>query len=193
MLFASKDGFKAFSLHNPEVFIMISTAMAEKISNQINREFYSAYLYLALSTEADNANLRGAAEWFMAKYHEESAHGLKMVRYLLDQGAEVTHGAITAPPSQTGSLLAMFERTLEHEQQVTAAIHDIVDQALSEKDHATNIFMHWFVTEQIEEEATVSDILGRLRLFGDRSEGLLMIDNELAAAAKSMGQGESVA
>jgi len=167
---------------------MISTAMAAKISNQINREFYSAYLYLALSTEAETANLRGTAAWFLAKYNEEMAHGLKMVRYLLDQNAKVTHGAIAAPPSQAGSVLAMFERTLEHEQEVTAAINDIVDHALSEKDHATNIVMHWFVTEQIEEEATVNDILGRLRLFGDRGEGLLMIDNELGAAAKTMGQ-----
>jgi ferritin len=82
----------------------------------------------------------------------------------------------------------MFELTLVHERAVTAAINDIVDQALSEKDHATNVFLHWFVTEQIEEEATVNDILGRLRLFGDQGQGLLLIDNELAGLAKQMGQ-----
>jgi len=84
--------------------------------------------------------------------------------------------------------MAMFEDTLAHEREVTSAINALVDQALSEKDHATNIFLQWFVTEQIEEEATVNDILGRLRLFGDQGQGLLMIDNELAAAAKAMAQ-----
>ncbi|NCA69454.1 MAG: ferritin [Sphingobacteriia bacterium] len=172
---------------------MISTTMATKLSEQINREIYSAYLYLALSTEAEEINLRGTAAWFMAKHGEEMAHALKMVRYQLDQGAEVKLAGIDGPPAKAGSILAMFERTLEHEQSVTASINDLVDHALSEKDHATGIFLHWFVTEQIEEEATVNDILGRLRLFGDKGEGLLMIDNELGAAAKAMAQASASA
>jgi ferritin len=172
---------------------MLSNTMATAISDQINREFYSAYLYLALSTEAENTNLRGTASWFLAKHDEETAHAMKMVRYLLDQGAGVKLAAIDSPPSPAGSILAMFERTLEHEREVTASINGLVDQALTEKDHATNIFLHWFVTEQIEEEATVNDILGRLRLFGDRGEGLLMIDNELGAAAKAMAQASATA
>lgn len=172
---------------------MLSNTMATALSDQINREFYSAYLYLALSTEAENTNLRGTAAWFLAKHDEETLHAMKMVRYLLDQGAGVKLAAIDSPPGPAGSILAMFERTLEHEREVTASINDLVDQALTEKDHATNIFLHWFVTEQIEEEATVNDILGRLRLFGDRGEGLLMIDNELGAAAKAMAQASATA
>jgi ferritin len=80
----------------------------------------------------------------------------------------------------------MFEQTLTHEREVTASIHGLVDQALAEKDHATNVFLQWFVTEQIEEEATVNDILGRLRVFGDQGQGLLMIDNELAGIARQI-------
>lgn len=167
---------------------MLTATMATKLNEQINREFFSAYLYLALSTEAEESNLRGTASWFLAKHGEEMAHAMKMVRYLLDQGASVKLGAIEAPPSKAGAIVAMFARTLEHERLVTAAINDLVDLALNEKDHATNIFLHWFVTEQIEEEATVNNILGRLRLFGDKGEGLLMIDNELGAAAKVMAQ-----
>lgn len=167
---------------------MISSAMAAQLSAQINREFYSAYLYLGLSAEAEAMNLRGTAAWFLAKHGEEQVHALKMVRYLLDQGAPVSLAGIDGPPDPADSVLAMFERTLAHERTVTACINDLIDYALGEKDHASNIFLHWFVTEQIEEEATVADILGRLRLFGDRGEGLLMIDNELAVAATSMNK-----
>lgn len=172
---------------------MISESMASKLNEQVNREFYSAYVYLAFFAEAAEANLRGTAAWFLAKHGEEMAHAMKMVRYLLDQGAGLQLDNIEAPPANAGSVLAMFERTLEHERSVTQSINALVDHALGEKDHATGIFLHWFVTEQIEEEATVNDILGRLRLFGDKGEGLLMIDNELAVAAKAIGQGEAEA
>ena len=133
-------------------------------------------------------NLKGIAAWFMAKQNEELTHGMLMYRYLIDQSATIALSAIAAPPADTEGVLTMFQRTLSHEREVTAAINDLVDQALSEKDHATHIFLHWFVTEQIEEESTLNDILGRLRLFGDQGQGLLMIDNELAALAKQMTQ-----
>jgi len=166
---------------------MISTNMAQRLNTQINREMYSAHFYLALSAYSEAANFTGAAAWFMAKHREETAHALKLYRYLLDQDARVEIGAVAAPPADVGGPLDMFQRTLEHEREVTAAINDLVDAALSEKDHATNVFLHWFVTEQIEEEATVKEILGRLRLVGDKGEGLFMIDNELAALAKQTG------
>jgi ferritin len=167
---------------------MISDAMRTRMNEQINRELYSAYLYLSLSAHAERVNLKGTAAWFMAKHGEEMAHALKMYRYLLDQDAAVELSSVSAPPASPDGVMAMFEGTLAHEREVTAAIHGLVDQALSEKDHATNIFLQWFVTEQIEEEATVNDIIGRLRLFGDQGQGLLMIDNELGAAAKTMAK-----
>jgi ferritin len=168
---------------------MISNDMAARINAQINREMYSAYFYLGLSAQAESMNLKGTAAWFLAKHGEEMAHGLKMYRYLIDQDAVVHLTEVAQPPVVSDGVLAMFERTLDHEREVTAAINDMVDHALSEKDHATNVFLQWFVTEQIEEEATVNDIIGRLRLFGDQGQGLLMIDNELAAIAARIGQG----
>jgi ferritin len=170
------------------VAAMISDAMRTRINEQINRELYSAYLYLSLSAHAERVSLKGTAAWFMAKHHEEMTHALKMYRYLLDQDAEVALASVEAPPPRPDGVMAMFEDTLAHEREVTAAINDLVDEALSERDHATNIFLQWFVTEQTEEEATVNDIIGRLRLFGEKGEGLLLIDNELGAAAKTMGQ-----
>ncbi len=165
---------------------MISTEMASRINAQINRELFSAYFYLGLSAQAESSNLTGTASWFLAKHGEEMAHALKMYRYLLDQDAAVELEAVSAPPAKTAGIMDMFERTMSHERSVTSAINDLVDHAAQEKDHATHIFLQWFVTEQIEEEATVNDILGRLRLFGDQGQGLLMIDNELAAAAKKI-------
>ena len=174
--------------HYPRAVPMISNAMRTRMNEQINRELYSAYLYLSMSAHAERVNLKGTAAWFMAKHTEEMTHALKMYRYLLDQDAAVELTAVAAPPVTADGVLTMFEDTLAHEREVTASINALVDQALSEKDHATNIFLQWFVTEQIEEEATVNDVIGRLKLFGDQGQGLLMIDNELGAAAKAMAQ-----
>ena len=165
---------------------MISTEMAARLNAQINQELFSAYFYLGLSAQAESSDLKGTAAWFMAKHGEEMTHALKMYRYILDQDAEVQLDQIAAPPAKTAGIMDMFERTLKHERGVTASINELVDHAAQEKDHATHIFLQWFVTEQIEEEATVNDILGRLRLFGDQGQGLLMIDNELAATASRM-------
>jgi ferritin len=172
---------------------MISNNMAALIGAQINREFYSAYLYLGLSAQAESMHLKGTAAWFLAKHGEEMVHALKMYRYLIDQDAPVALSGVAAPEDVGEGVLRIFEATLEHERKVTAAINDMVDRALSEKDHATNIFLQWFVTEQIEEEATVHDIIGRLRLFGDQGQSLLAIDNELAALAGTMGKAATAA
>jgi ferritin len=167
---------------------MISNIMAQKLNGQINKEFYSANFYMSMSAHSESQNLKGVAAWFMAKYEEEMAHAMKIYRYLHDQGARVELEAVAKPPAEYAGVLDMFEKTLAHEQGVTASFNDLVDAALSEKDHATNIFLHWFVTEQIEEEATVNDIIGRVKLVGERGEGLYMIDNELAGVAKQLAQ-----
>ena len=167
---------------------MISNAMAQKLNGQINKEFYSAYFYMSMSAHSESESLKGVAAWFMAKYEEEMAHAMKIYRYLHDQGARVELEAVDKPPSEYAGVLDMFEKTLAHEQEVTASFNKLVDAALSEKDHATNIFLQWFVTEQIEEEATVNDIIGRVKLVGERGEGLYHIDNELAGVAKQIFQ-----
>ena len=119
---------------------MISKEMTSRINVQINRELFSAYFYLNLSAHAEASNLTGTAAWFMAKHHEEMVHAHKIYRYLIDQDAGVDLTRVDAPPSDVEGAINMFELTLEHERDVTAAINDIVDRALSEKDHATNVF-----------------------------------------------------
>ena len=165
---------------------MISNPMAQRLNGQINNEFYSAYFYMSMSAHSESENLKGIAAWFMAKYQEEMAHAMKIYRYLHDQGARVELEAVDKPPTEYQGVLDMFQKTLAHEQEVTATFNDLVDATLTEKDHATNIFLQWFVTEQIEEESTVSDIIGQLKLVGERGEGLFMIDNQLAGVAKQM-------
>jgi len=167
---------------------MISNAMAQRLNGQINKEFYSAYFYMSMSAHSESENLSGTAAWFMAKYDEEMAHAMKIYRYLHDQGARVELEAVDKPPTTYAGVLDMFEKTLVHEQAVTASFSELVEAALAEKDHATSIFLQWFVTEQIEEEATVSNIIGRVKLVGERGEGLFMIDNELAGIAQQMSQ-----
>lgn len=168
---------------------MIQPDMIERLNRQMNREFYSAYFYLSLSAAAEDAGFKGSANWFMAKYEEETQHAMKMCRYLMDQGARVQLGALEDPSDGYAGLLDMFEKTLAHEQGVTAAINELVDAALTAKDHATHIFLQWYVTEQIEEEATVGDIINQLKLVGERGEGLYMIDKELNGLAAAMGAG----
>ena len=158
---------------------MISKAMEEAINQQINREFYSAYLYLAMAQECESIGLKGSAKWFTLQYHEEISHGMKMVDYLNDQGARVVLDAIEKPPVEFGPLVTMFEKTAEHERFVTKSIYSLVDLAVKEKDYATQEFLQWFVKEQVEEESTDADILARLRLAGDRGNALLMIDSQL--------------
>src|SRR6266511_4377388 len=157
---------------------MLSNKMADVLNKHLNVEHYSAYLYLSMSSYANYIGLKGAANWFMVQYQEEMFHFMKFYHYINSQGEHVEFAALAAPPSDFGSLLAMYEQTLKHEQFITSSINELMDLAVKEKDHATQIFMQWFVTEQIEEESNDYEIIAKLKLAGDTGPGLLMIDNE---------------
>jgi ferritin len=160
---------------------VLSEKMVEALNKQVNREIYSAYLYLSMSAYSTFKGLKGFANWFMVQYQEEMIHALKIYDYINDQGGQVKLMAVEQPPTDFGSPLEMFEKTLKHEKFVTKCISDLVNLAIEEKDHATNIFLQWFVTEQIEEEANDNDIIAKLKLVGKEGNGLFMIDKELAA------------
>ena len=160
---------------------MISEQMQEALSEQLNHEFHSAYLYLAMSAYASHMDFVGAAHWFRTQYEEEHTHALKIFNYMIDQGVHVTLEPIQQPPSEFGSLLETFEASLSHEQSMTRKLNELSDQALKEKDHATYNLLQWYVNEQVEEEATVSAIISKLKLVKEDGYGLLMIDSELSA------------
>jgi len=158
---------------------MLNNTMLDELNKQINREIYSAYLYMSMSAYSQYIGLKGFANWFMVQYNEEMEHAMKIYTYVNDHGAQVELMAIDEPPAEFDSALDMFEKTLEHEQFITKSINDLVDLAITEKDHATEIFLQWFVTEQIEEEGNDNDIISQLKLIGDNGNGLLMLDREL--------------
>lgn len=160
---------------------MISKSMEEALSEQLNREFYSAYLYLAMAAHCSHENFNGAASWFQLQYEEEHTHGTKIYDYLDDQGVKVKLLAVGEPPSEFGSISDVFEASLAHERDMTAVLNELSDLALKEKDHATYNLLQWFVNEQVEEEATLGDIIGKLTMVGSDGYGLLMIDNELGS------------
>ena len=159
---------------------MLNQKMTAALNGQMSNEFYSAYLYLAMSAASAAMGLKGAANWFMVQYQEEMVHFMKFYNYVISQGGAVTLAAVKAPPSVFKSLPDMFEQTLKHEQFITRCINDLSDLALREKDHATAVLLQWYVTEQVEEEANDIDVLARLRLVGKEGNGLFMVDTELA-------------
>lgn len=162
---------------------MISKAMTKALNEQVNAELYSAYIYLAMSSYASYAGLKGAATWFGLQAKEETIHAHKIYDYVNSQGQHAELKAIDKPPAKFEGLKDMFQQTLEHEKLITKRINALVERAVKAKDHATEIFLQWFVSEQVEEEESVNEILTRLKLAGDKGPGLFMLDRELGMRA----------
>lgn len=164
---------------------MISEKMEAELNEQVNKEFYSAYLYLAMAAYCTTIGLPGFSHWMRLQYDEETMHVTKMYDYILDQGGAVHLKAIEEPPKEYGTPLEIFEKTLEHEQFITRSIHKLMGLAIQENDYATQAFLQWYVTEQVEEEANVNDVLNPLRMVGNDKGGLMMIDQKLSGRPAS--------
>ena len=162
---------------------MISEKMQSELNEQVNKEFYSAYLYLAMSAFCTQIGLPGFAHWMRLQYEEENMHVTKMYDYILDQGGEIHLKQIEEPAKEFGTPLEIFEQTLEHEQFITRSINNLMGLAVEERDYATQTFLQWYVSEQVEEEANVNDILNPLRMVGNDKGGLMMIDQNLSNRA----------
>jgi len=158
---------------------MISEKMTKVLNNQINAELYSSYLYLSMSAYFAGKNYSGMASWMRLQADEEYQHAMKFFDYVLEVGSKVNLGTIEKPEINWESPLAVFDAAHKHELHVTKLINDLADIALSERDHATNIFLQWFITEQIEEVSTVEEIIQKFKLIGDNNAGLYMLDMEL--------------
>ena len=153
--------------------------LEKAFNEQIKNEFYSAYLYLSMVAYAEANNLPGAAHWFKKQYGEEISHGMKIFEFLNDRNARVILQAIAQPVSDFSSLLHAFEETLKHEKKVTALIESLVDLARKVEDKAAEIFLQWFITEQVEEEKSAVQIIGHLKMVRPDSAGLIMLDKQL--------------
>lgn len=158
---------------------MISKKMQAAMNRQLNREIFSAYLYLSMAAYFDSINLPGFSNWMKIQVREEMVHAMKFYDHINEREGQVIMQDIEAPETKWDSPQAAFEHTLKHEQTVTGLINDLVNLSIEEKDHASNNFMQWFVTEQVEEESSANNILQKIKLAGDGA-GLFMLDQELA-------------
>ena len=154
--------------------------VSEALILQVNKEFYSAYLYLSMNQYFEEEGMPGMANWMYQQFLEEQFHAKKMLKYLNTRGMKVELEQIDKPQSEWPTTMSVFENVLEHEQEITASINNIQSIAVDEKDFATMNFLQWFIDEQIEEEENANNLIKQLQLIGDNGYGLLMLDKELA-------------
>ena len=160
---------------------MIDARLEEAFNDQINKELYSEYLYLAMKIKFMEWNLQGFVNWFDVQVQEEHAHGMGMFDYLDERGGNIDLRAIDKPQIKGNTPLEIFEQVLEHEQYVTSRINHLADVAEEVKDRAALNLLNWYIKEQVEEEANVGGLLATLKLIGDDKKALLMLDKDLAA------------
>ncbi len=159
---------------------MLPKKVEQYLNKQINAEFFSAYLYLSMGAYLNEISLFGFANWMRMQYEEEKFHAMKMLDYLLDRGGKLELKSIAKPKHKWKNIIDVFEDVLAHEQQITQSINELVSLSMDQRDHATVNFLQWFVDEQVEEEANVSDLLAQLKLVGGKGSGLFMLDREAA-------------
>jgi ferritin len=162
---------------------MLSNNMLAEMNEQVKHELFSAYLYLSMAAHFEAANLGGFASWMRIQAGEEQEHALKFFDHILDRGGKVALQGIDQPQVEFGTPLAVFEKVYVHEQQVTALIHKLYALAVKEGDYASQIFLAWFVTEQVEEEKNASTIVETLKLIGDKSNAIYQLDHQLGKRA----------
>jgi ferritin len=169
----------------------ISSTIQSALNQQINRELASAYVYLAMSSWADEQHLNGAASWLRLQWEEELMHATKLVDYIAERGGRIKLTAIEEPPDTYTDLLDVFRNVLRHEEEVTSAINDLYDLAAKEKDYATQTLLDWYVNEQVEEENAPMEIISMLELAADSPSGLLIVDRQLAERSSAPADGRT--
>lgn len=169
---------------------MTSKKMQAKLNEQLNAELYSAYLYLAMAAYYEDVNLNGFANWMRRQAEEELGHGLKFYDHIHDRDGRVELTAIEAPPKSWKNPLAAFQAAYDHEAEITDRINRLMGLASKEADHATQIFLQWFVTEQVEELAGARAVIERLKMVQDSPSGLFLIDRELGERQPEVEEAE---
>lgn len=160
---------------------MMSEKMTAALNKQINEELYSNYIYLAMAAYMEDLDLDGMAHWMRMQAQEEYLHAMKLFDYMNERGARVILSELAAPPSEWDNPVACFQAALDHEQFMTKNINTLADLAIEQRDHATNNIMQWYVSEQVEEEASVDSIVKKLKMMGADGHALFIMDRELAS------------
>ncbi len=159
---------------------MLGKKLQKAFNDQINQEFSSSYLYLSMAAYAESMNLPGFANWLRLQTAEEKGHAMKLYKYVVERGGRVELQAIGQPPVDFKSPIVLFEEVLKHERKITALINKLYETALEEKDYASQVLLHWFIEEQVEEEAAANEILETLKMAGEKGQALIMMDRQLA-------------
>ena len=162
---------------------MISKTLQKAINEQVKNELYSSYLYLSMSAYCESLNLSGFAKWLRVQSKEENEHGMKLYGYIHERGGDVTLLAIDQPPADFKSPADLFKKVLEHEQKITAMINKLYELAMKENDYAAQIMLQWFISEQVEEEKNVTEIIAQMKMIGDSPVSLIMMDRQLGMRA----------
>ncbi len=166
---------------------MLSNDIQTAINSQIKNEYYSSYLYLSMAAYCESINFAGFSGWLRNQSEEELRHALRFFDYMLDRDGRVVLDTIVQPPSEFGSLLEIFQQVLDHEKEVTGTINRLYEIAVAENDHATAVELQWFIQEQVEEEKSASDMVENIKLAGDNSAALLMLDRQLGTGGNNSG------
>jgi ferritin len=159
---------------------MLSQTMQDALNEQINKEFFSSYLYLSMAAYFEDKNLTGFGHWMRLQADEEHEHAMKIYNFLLDRGGQVMLKAIEAPATDWSSNLEVAEEVAAHEAKVTASIHALYELALQEKDYPAQAMLQWFITEQVEEEKNAAELVAKLKLIEARGTAVLMLDHRLS-------------
>eukprot|EP00767_Chilomastix_cuspidata_P006316 gnl/Chilomastix_cuspidata/6661.p2 GENE.gnl/Chilomastix_cuspidata/6661~~gnl/Chilomastix_cuspidata/6661.p2 ORF type:complete len:172 (-),score=2.30 gnl/Chilomastix_cuspidata/6661:334-849(-) len=158
---------------------MLSEKVENALNDQLNAESFSAYLYLSMSAYFESLNLKGFANWMKVQAEEEYIHSKKFYDFILQRGGRVSLKGLDSPQTEWKSAEDVFEASLNHEKYISGRINDLMNLAIDERDHATQIFLQWFVTEQVEEEDNVGSVLDQIKMIGETQHGIYMLDREL--------------
>lgn len=158
---------------------MITKAMQDAMNEQINKEWFSSYLYLSMAAYFEQRNLSGFAHWMRIQADEERAHAMKFYDFIIECGGRVTLKAIDAPKTEWSSTLEVAEEVAAHEAKVTASIYALYELAQKEKDYPSQVMLQWFISEQVEEEKNAAEIVADLKLIEERGTAVLMLDKQL--------------
>ncbi len=159
---------------------MLNKNVEAAMNDQLQKELQSAYVYLAMSAYTESQSLPGMSQWLRAQWQEELAHAMKFYNFIIDRGSKVQLKTLNAPPVEYKSPLHVFETALEHERSVTRSINDLYELVAKEKDFASQAWLDWFATEQVEEEKNVGQVVEDLKRIGD-GEGLFVLDRSLGS------------
>ena len=159
----------------------IDTAVQDAINDQIQAEFQSAYIYLAMSAKFEHMSLNGFAHWLRLQWQEETAHAMKFYEFLLQRDGEVELKELERPAVSFSSPLEAFQQVLEHEQYITSRINNLYDLATEKRDYPLQNLLQWFIDEQVEEEDSARSVIDSLKLIGDAGPNLFLLDRELGS------------